>query len=67
MRRLLDRLARAVAWALPRRVAYWCAVRVAAHATTGEHGHEPVPEVTAMEALQRWTPVLDARTNHATG
>jgi hypothetical protein len=32
----------------------WAAVRVIANATTGEHGNQVVPELTAMEALNRW-------------
>jgi hypothetical protein len=43
-----------VAWMLPRKLAYWCAVRVMSHATVGEYSHQIVPELTAMEALQRW-------------
>ena len=49
-----DKIARAVAWLLPRRVAYWCAVRLGAHATTGDYGHEIVPELRFMDALERW-------------
>lgn len=43
-----------IVWWLPRSIAYWCAVRVFAHATTGEYGNTIVPELTAMEALKRW-------------
>jgi hypothetical protein len=42
------------AWALPRRLAYWAAIRVIANATTGQYGSTVVPELTAMDALKRW-------------
>lgn len=49
-----EKIARKIAWLLPRRVAYWCAVRVMAHATTGEYSGQVVPELTAADALKRW-------------
>ena len=54
----LDRLREAVfteiAWALPRNVAYWAAIRVLAEATTGPWSNTVVPELRATEALERW-------------
>ncbi len=41
-------------WRLPREVVKWSAVRVIAHATTGEHRNQVVPDLTAMDALDRW-------------
>lgn len=41
-------------WKLPRWLVYWCAVRLMAHATTGQWGHQVVPELTALDALKRW-------------
>ena len=43
-----------LAWAMPRPLVYWCAIRLMAHATTGKHGSQEVRKLTAMEALQRW-------------
>ena len=43
-----------LAWHLPRRLAYWCAVRVGAHATTGEYGAEETPSLLFTDALERW-------------
>jgi hypothetical protein len=43
-----------LAWRLPRSLAYWCAIRVMAHATQGRYGTQVVPELTAMDALKRW-------------
>jgi hypothetical protein len=49
-----DKLARWVAWRLPRHLVMWCYVRVVAHATTGKHGSTVAPQLTAMDALGRW-------------
>ncbi len=49
-----NRVASWIAWRLPRRVVGWCAVRVAAHATTGEYSDTIVPDLTALDAIQRW-------------
>ena len=49
-----ERIAIRLAWLLPKRLVYWCAIRVGAHATTGEHGSTVVPELTFMDALKRW-------------
>lgn len=46
-----------VAWALPRRVAYWTFIRVMAAATTHPDGRAQTPdEVTYSQAAQRWMP-----------
>ena len=39
---------------LPRRIVYWCAIRVGAHATTGKFGNQNVPALTMADALKRW-------------
>lgn len=41
-------------WKLPRSVAYWSAIRVGCHATTGEYSSQVVPELSFMDALKRW-------------
>ena len=43
-----------LAWRLPRKLVYWCAVRVGAHATQGDYSDTVVPELLVMEALERW-------------
>lgn len=43
-----------VAWLLPRRVAYWAAIRVTSMATTGSYAHETPVDLKVMTALQRW-------------
>jgi hypothetical protein len=41
---------------LPRRLAYWCAMRLWVHGTTGAYGATVVPELTVLDALRRWDP-----------
>lgn len=52
-------------WKLPRTLVMWCAIRVGAHATTGIYGDTIVPQLTFMDALERWNPrhaiVLEAK------
>ena len=43
-----------IVWRLPRSIVYWSAIRVMAHATTGQHGDTEVPALTGMDALKRW-------------
>lgn len=51
---MTEKLTMWLAWRLPRRLAYWCAIRVLAHGTTGKFSGQVVPELTATEALKRW-------------
>ncbi len=50
----MDSIWRKVAWILPRRLVYWCAIRFGAHATTGKHAGPVVSDMTYFEALERW-------------
>jgi len=43
-----------IVWKLPKRLVMWCAIRVMANATTGQYSNQVVPELTAMDALDRW-------------
>lgn len=43
-----------VANRLPRRVVYWAAIRLMAHATQGRWSSQNVPALRATDALQRW-------------
>ena len=49
-----DWIAVAVARRLPDRVKYWAAIDVCAFATTGRYSSTVVPEVRAVEVLERW-------------
>jgi hypothetical protein len=53
---MMERLVQFVVWhLLPKPIVYWSAIRLIAHATTGEHGSTIVPDLKAMEALERWS------------
>jgi hypothetical protein len=41
-------------WKLPRRIAYWSAIRVISHATVGKYSQQDMADLTATDALQRW-------------
>jgi hypothetical protein len=43
-----------LAWILPKKLVYWAAIRLIANATQGKFSDQIVPELTAMDALQRW-------------
>jgi len=49
-----DRFCSWVAWWLPRRIAYWAAIRVCARATVKEYSATEVCRLRVMEALDRW-------------
>lgn len=52
--RLGEKIAIWFAWRLPRRVALWAMVRVAAHATTGRWGNENPCDLTYAKMHDRW-------------
>ena len=49
-----EKLQRRIAWMLPRSIIMWAYIRVVAHATTGKWSSQVVPELSAMDALERW-------------
>ena len=50
----VDRFVRWLAWKLPKRLVLWAAIRVVANATQGAYSDQVVPDLTAMDALDRW-------------
>lgn len=50
----MERLWMWIAWRLPRNLVKWCAVRLGGNATTGKWPAQVVPELTFMDAVQRW-------------
>lgn len=51
---MIEKITVTIAWWLPRRLVYWCAIRVGAHATRGPYSHEEVPSLKFIDALKRW-------------
>lgn len=43
-----------LAWCVPKKLAYWCTIRLGANATTGQYSGQVVPELKFMDALKRW-------------
>lgn len=43
-----------LAWLLPRRLAYWAAIRVLTWASTREFSHREMGSITVIEAIQSW-------------
>lgn len=43
-----------IAWIMPKQLVKMCAIRVGAHATTGKYSNQVVPELTFMDAIERW-------------
>lgn len=43
-----------LAWAMPKPLVYWCAIRLLAHATMGRYGNQSPCDLRAMDALGRW-------------
>lgn len=50
----MEKLTMKLAWMMPRRLVYWCAIRLFAHATQGRYSDQVVPDLTAADALKRW-------------
>jgi hypothetical protein len=51
---MVERITIWLAWHMPKRIAYWCTIRVASNATTGKYSDQVVPDLKVMEALARW-------------
>lgn len=51
---MIDKFIMKLAFKLPRRLAYWCTIRVGANATVGNYSDQIVPELTFFKALERW-------------
>jgi hypothetical protein len=45
-----------LAWRLPRWLVYFATVRAIAHATGGQYSNTVVPDLRAIEVLNRWKP-----------
>lgn len=51
---MIEKIQTAIAWRLPRWLAYWAAIRVMANATTGQYGDTDPTTLDVMTALKRW-------------
>ena len=55
-KRLVEKVFLLFVWKLPRKLVYWCAIRVGANATTGEHSDQSPTDLNFMDAIKRWEP-----------
>ncbi len=51
---MFDKLAMKIAWLLPRKIAYWAAIRVAVNATQCKYSDQILPELLVTDAIKRW-------------
>ena len=51
---MMERFYMWLAWVLPKKLVYWCAIRLMSFATVGEYSDTVVPELKAIDALIRW-------------
>lgn len=52
--KLIERFWMWLAWKLPRPLVLWAAARLMSSATVGEYSNTVVPELTCIDALNRW-------------
>ena len=57
IRRPLKMLPHHIAKIMPRWLVYYCMLRLISHATTGPYGAQLVSDLTAMDAIDRWSKV----------
>ena len=53
IRRITGKMLLWFVWRLPKRVVYWCGIRMCAHATTGEYSNTVVPDLSMMDMVER--------------
>ena len=54
MARRIDNIYNWLSQKLPKRLVYFCAIRMIAHATNGKYSKQIVPDLFAMDVLKRW-------------
>jgi hypothetical protein len=51
---LQEKVLTIIAAMIPRKIVYWCGVRMVSHATTGKYSSQVVPELTIDQLFTRW-------------
>lgn len=51
---MIDKFWMWLAWILPKRLVYWCSVRLFTHATVGKYSEQVVGDLKVIDALERW-------------
>jgi hypothetical protein len=50
----MEKLYSWIADRLPKKIIYFCGIRLWAHGTTGKYGNTEAPTLTVADALDRW-------------
>jgi len=50
----MEKLFEYLAWKMPRRLVYWCAIRLMSSATCGKYSDTHPDEISVIEALDAW-------------
>jgi len=51
---MMDKICMWIAWRLPKKLVYWAQIRVTCYATQGKYSSQVVPDLTVVDALERW-------------
>ena len=51
---MIEKLYQWIAWKLPKRIAFWCFMRLCAHATQGKYGNDTPTNMTWETIIKRW-------------
>lgn len=51
---MIEKLAKWIAWSLPKTIVYWAAIRLGCNATQGQYSNQEVPALNFVDALERW-------------
>jgi len=43
-----------ISWYLPKKLVYWCAIRLGCNATQDQYSNQVVPDLNFVDALKRW-------------
>ena len=54
MNKLLEKFLWWIAYKLPRKLVYLCAIRVWSYATTGKYGNTEATAITFVDGIKRW-------------
>ncbi len=53
VRKINQKILMFIVWRLPKRLVYWCGIRMCSAATTGKYSNTVVPKLGMMDMLKR--------------
>ena len=57
----MDKLYRELAWALPKGLVKWCAIRVISLASVGEYSNIEMGELRCVDAISAWDNYMEQK------